>query len=216
MLELINDLGMRKDSGGTTRRWCEAKCSYCGEISEHRTQSIKTKKSCGCATHLKANIKHGMSKTRQYQIWADLKDRCHNPKNKSYIRYGARGITYDESWKTFEGFWNDMGCTYVDGLTIERKDNNLGYNKANCIWIPIEDQTINRHNINTFKQRDPNSYKIKVTTTDIAKYGKFYKNAKWGIKGRIMRKMAKDLNISENTAKIYLAKYIKGTLCKLT
>jgi len=41
---------------------------------------------------LKVHIKHNMSKTRQYQIWADIKDRCNNIKNKSYIRYGGRGI----------------------------------------------------------------------------------------------------------------------------
>lgn len=104
MLELIKDLGMRKDSGGTNRRWCEAKCSYCGNITEHRTQSLKTKKSCGCATHLKANVKHGMVNTRQYKIWADMKSRCDNPKNKSYIRYGGRKIIYTPSWKTFESF----------------------------------------------------------------------------------------------------------------
>jgi hypothetical protein len=217
MLEITKDLGMIKDSGGTTRRWCIAKCSYCDNESEHRTQSIKNKKSCGCATHLKASrLSHGMSSTRQYQTWADLKDRCDNIKNKSYVRYGARGISYDPSWKTFEGFWEDMKDGYTDGLTIERKDNNIGYTKANCTWITLQEQVNNRHTVNTFKQRDATTYTSKVTTAEIAEYGELYREAKYGTKGDIMRQMAKDLCLSENTAKTYLAKYIKGTLCKLT
>lgn len=214
-LTLIKDLGMRKEPG-CTRRWCLALCSYCNKEKELRTQSIKTRKSCGCATHLKARVTHGMSATRQYQIWADLKDRCNNPKNKSYIRYGARGITYDTTWDTFEGFWLDMEMGYTDELTIERENNNLGYTKSNCTWITLSAQANNRHDVNTFKQREPNSYNAKTTTSQIAEYGELYKKSKRGTKGCIMRQMAKDLSLSENTAKIYLSKYIKGTLCKLT
>ncbi len=214
-LKLIKDLGIRKEPG-CTRRWCIAECSYCGKEKELRTQSLRTLKSCGCATHLKAKVTHGMSATRQYQIWADLKDRCNNPKNKSYIRYGARGITYDPAWEVFENFWKDMQMGYTDDLTIERENNSLGYTKANCTWITLSDQTKNRNPINTFKQRKVSTYKSKVTTAEIAKYGDLYKDAKYGTKGCIMRQMAKDLNLSENTAKIYLAQYVKGTLCKLT
>lgn len=214
-MKLIKDLGMRVEPG-CTRRWCIAECSYCGQQAEHRTQAIKVKKSCGCATHLKAKVTHGMSSTRQYQTWADMKDRCDNPKNKSYVRYGSRGITYDTSWSTFEGFWLDMEEGYADDLTIERIDNSLGYNKANCTWITIQEQVVNRNHINTFKHRDVDSYNKKVTMKAFEPFGELYKLAKWGEKGLIVEDVVTQLGLSENTAKVYLAKYLKGTLCKLS
>lgn len=213
-MNIIEDLGMRKE-GKNTRRWCIAECPYCKKLVEMRTQQTKTTKSCGCATFLKAQTTHGMSKTRQYQIWADMKDRCTNPKNKSYVRYGGRDITYDTSWETFEGFWNDMHYGYKDNLTIERLDNNLNYCKTNCTWITIEDQALNRHAINTFKQRDLCSFKRIISIDDIIPFGEQYKVAKYGEKLKIVNSMCESLGIAVNTAKIYLSQYKKGTLCKL-
>lgn len=215
MLKIVEDLGTRKDVNNVSRRWCKALCSYCGSISEHRTQSLKNKQSCGCATHLKAHIKHGMSNTRQYQIWADMKDRCNNKKNKSYIRYGQRGIGYDIKWNTFEGFWEDMKDSYFDSGTIERLDNNKGYNKSNCIWITIEEQVKNRSEINTYKKRTKESYARKISLSDISFFGEKYKIAKYGEGKSIIKNMSNTLGISVNTSAIYLIKYKKDNLCKL-
>lgn len=212
MLEIIKDLGTRQDTSGVYRRWCLAKCSYCNNISEHRTQSIKNKQSCGCASHLKANTKHGLSGTRQYKIWIDMKTRCDNPNNKSFIRYGGRGITYCEGWESFQGFWEDMGESYFENATIERKDNSKGYNPENCTWITIQEQCLNRTKINTFKQRTKESYSRKVTSDDISIFGEKYLKAKYGEKKCIVDDMSRELGISINTAKIYLAKYIKGKI----
>lgn len=214
MLKFIKDLGMRKE-GNTTRRWCVAECPYCTKVKECRTCDLKNRQSCGCATHLKAHVKHGMSNTRQYTTWADLKDRCDNPNNKSYVRYGARGISYDPKWKTFEGFWEDMAEGYFDTGTIERKNNNLGYDKANCTWITIEDQVLNRSKINTFKQRETASYLRKITMPDIIPFGERYKNAPYGKGKEIKEELAATFSISIHTAAIYLSRYKKGTLCKL-
>lgn len=209
MLELIKDLGVRKDKSGMSRRWCLAKCSYCNTIAEHRTQSLKNKKSCGCVTHLKANNKHRMSGTRQYIIWVDMKTRCDNPNSKSYIRYGKRGISYCDKWKNFQGFWEDRGESYFETATIERKDNSKGYNPENCIWIPLQEQHLNRNKINTFKKRDIESYHRKVTKEDILIFGEKYLKAKYGEGKYIIEEMSKKLGIAVNTAIIYLAKYRK-------
>lgn len=212
MLEIIKDLGIIKDNGGTNRRWCLAKCSYCNEVSKHRTQSIKNKKSCGCATHLKANIKHGMSGTRQYHIWIDMKTRCDNQNSKSFIRYGERGISYCDKWSNFQGFWEDMGNSYFENATIERKDNSKGYNPDNCTWITIQEQCLNRNKINTFKKRIAESYNRKITKDDICIFGEKYIKAKYGEGRHIVNDMANELGIAINTAKIYLAKYKKGKI----
>lgn len=90
------------------------------------------------------NTTHGMSKTRQYRIWQQMKNRCDNPRNVKYPIYGGRGITYDEKWATFTGFWDDMHLGYRDDLTIDRIDNNKGYTKDNCRWVSYTKQNNNK------------------------------------------------------------------------
>ena len=90
------------------------------------------------------DITHGMSNTRQYQIWCNMKSRCDNPSSDFYYRYGGRGISYDKSWSSFENFWFDMGEGYSDNLSLERLDNNSHYCKQNCVWIELKDQAKNR------------------------------------------------------------------------
>jgi hypothetical protein len=151
MLELIEDLGMRKDDK-TSRRWCLAKCSFCGETKEHRTQSLKTKQSCGCATYLKAHIKHGCFKDRLYQIWADMKTRCNQPNNPRYYRYGGRGIKVTEEWNSFEPFkeWAESNG-YNDYLTIDRINNDGDYTPNNCEWITIQENLKRRNTYQGWK-----------------------------------------------------------------
>jgi len=82
-----------------------------------------------------------------YCVWADMKTRCNYPSNTSWKYYGARGIKVCPEWSTFAQFWADMGPTYKPGLTIERKDNSKGYSPDNCIWIPREQQHLNKSNV---------------------------------------------------------------------
>jgi hypothetical protein len=78
-----------------------------------------------------------------YRSWAGMKQRCNKPTQPAYHRYGGRGITYDPAWEKFPAFFADMGeCP--EGLTLEREDNNLGYNKENCVWATRATQSQNR------------------------------------------------------------------------
>jgi len=77
---------------------------------------------------------HGLSKHPAYAVWRSMRDRCRLPTHHAYDRYGGRGIAVCERWRTFEMFWEDMGPTYQAGLTLERKDNDKGYNPENCVW----------------------------------------------------------------------------------
>jgi hypothetical protein len=88
--------------------------------------------------------KHGMSATRPYKIWLQMKNRCSNPKNSRYYRYGAKGILYCSEWENFESFWFDMGPTYKEGLTIDRIDGTKNYDPENCRWADYSTQNNNR------------------------------------------------------------------------
>lgn len=72
-----------------------------------------------------------------------MRTRSENPKVKDYPRYGGAGVRVCERWRSFENFLADMGpCP--DGLTIEREDNDLGYEPNNCRWATWKEQRANQ------------------------------------------------------------------------
>lgn len=70
-------------------------------------------------------------------------ERCTNPNNKRHHVYGARGITVDPAWQTYQQFVADMGLC-PKGYSIERERNDEGYSKDNCYWLPRARQSLNR------------------------------------------------------------------------
>lgn len=109
--------------------------------------------SCGCVhkkqlseRNSKLLTTHGMSKTRLYTIWTDMKQRCGNPNDKYYYLYGGRGISVCSEWKSnFKSFaeWA-LANGYQDNLSIDRIDNDKGYCSDNCRWATAKEQANNK------------------------------------------------------------------------
>lgn len=82
--------------------------------------------------------------TSEYSAWYSMMHRCYNPKNAKFHRYGGRGILVCERWQKIENFLTDMGKKSSHKLTLERIDNDKGYDPSNCRWATYSDQNKNR------------------------------------------------------------------------
>jgi hypothetical protein len=98
-----------------------------------------------------AKTTHGQSRSRRtgrkasptYNIWAQMVQRCTNPKHKDWRLYGGRGITVCDRWLKFEDFLADMG-EKPGGLSIDRRDNDGNYEPGNCRWATAVEQANNK------------------------------------------------------------------------
>lgn len=131
-------------------RWlCQCDC---GEIIERSLISIKDgKSSCGCFRKINAakaislvKTIHGLSNSRIYRIWTNMMTRCYNRNSDKFKWYGERGISVCEKWQIFYGFLEDMGDSYKEGLTLDRRNNDKNYSKDNCRWVTQKQQCNNQ------------------------------------------------------------------------
>jgi hypothetical protein len=97
---------------------------------------------------------------RLFRIWSGMKQRCRNPNNQRYARYGGRGITYTPEWETFAGFYNSIPPGYQPHLCLDRTDNDGHYTPENTRWVSIAE---NNRNTNRPK-KPPRPPKVVVLT----------------------------------------------------
>jgi hypothetical protein len=96
--------------------------------------------------------KHGESHTHLYAVWKSMRQRCQNSNHRAYLRYGGRGISVCDEWQDYEKFkeWA-LSSGYDESAggykcSLDRVDNNGGYNPSNCRWVDYKIQANNRRN----------------------------------------------------------------------
>ena len=134
-------------------RFCDLSCVTCSKRKLVRIDVVRMLDQearpwrcnhCTASEHAtKASTKHGKYYSGAYRSWRKMKDRCLNPNHSNSRHYLERGIGICEKWMLFTGFYQDMGDR-PKGYSLDRIDNNQGYFKENCRWIPLRDQPKNR------------------------------------------------------------------------
>lgn len=87
----------------------------------------------------------GISKnySRKYRAWRSMKARCNNPRGKdAHIYYGL----LCDAWQDFQQFDADVSDPLDTSLTLDRIDNNKGYQPGNVRWVPFSEQHRNQRN----------------------------------------------------------------------
>lgn len=129
----------------------------CGKTIEVSGDVLRQghQKSCGCYRKEDAQMRfttHGQSNaggingkkcSRTYKSWQEMWRRCTIPDHVSYKNYGAKGVTVNPSWSSFEAFYGDMGDR-PQGMSLDRIDGSVGYCKENCKWSTRLEQNQNR------------------------------------------------------------------------
>lgn len=155
ILKVIKELDGYK-SGKITRRTFLCVCE-CGKQKEVRLYNLVNGHtvSCGCFNKLKSslsrhNVTHGLCNHPLYVVWQHMKERCNNPNNDRYFRYGGRGIMVCKEWDNdFIVFYNwsiEHGFEENKNLELDRRNNDLGYNPDNCRFVTSEVNANNKSN----------------------------------------------------------------------
>jgi hypothetical protein len=88
--------------------------------------------------------------SRTYIVWQRMHDRCTKPSSPKFHLYGGRGIKVCERWRDFAAFLADMG-EVPDGFTLDRVDNDRGYEPENCRWATRQEQRLNQRGVRRFE-----------------------------------------------------------------
>lgn len=136
---------VRHGSNITTDCLCRCECGTT-KVMKLANVTAGLSQSCGCLMHefKRANFKHGMSETREFNSWLGMIARVENPKNQKFYRYGGRGIRICSRWRnSFNDFYADMGPK-PNWATLGRIDNDGDYCPTNCRWETQKQQASNR------------------------------------------------------------------------
>jgi hypothetical protein len=159
--------------------------------------------------------KHPSTQTRStYTSWVNMRLRCSNPNHPLWQHYGGRGIRVCDEWNmSYDEFYEAMGDR-PEGYTIDRIDNDRGYEPGNCRWVSMAVQ--NRNN------RRTHLISHKGETLPLVDWAKRYGFTPTGMRARL-KKLPREIALSsENqrpikkhgTLTMYVADKCRCEICR--
>jgi len=149
-----------RSKNGKTQWRCRCSCGEWAPCVIGTDLTTGNTRSCGClqkevATRsLVKQTTHGLSGksgNSHYTRWVGIKQRTTNPNAANYHNYGGRGIFMHHTWieagKGFERFkWylDTVLGPCPEGMSLDRKDNDQGYEPGNLQWATQSQQLGNR------------------------------------------------------------------------
>ena len=148
ILTALSFCGFRESKSGNKLPLINVFCK-CGTIKIIEAYDLSRGKtrSCGCTRKINCNhSKYSVSINRLHNIWGSMNHRCYNDKDKAYKYYGGKGITVCKEWRNNYQVFLDWSLLngYDENLTIDRIDNNIGYEPNNCRWVTLKKNCNNR------------------------------------------------------------------------
>lgn len=143
-------MAMAPSRGGQATWDCLCDCGATVNVIRHSLMRGATQ-SCGCFMKersreeiVKRSRTHGKRHTPEYSVWCGMKRRCENPNEKTYPRYGGRGV--EVRFQSFEEFLQEVGPRPTPDHTIDRKDAGGHYEPGNVRWATWTEQARNKRN----------------------------------------------------------------------
>jgi hypothetical protein len=134
---------LQKNTSGNLLWECKCTCGNLKAISGSELRLGRTTKCSNCRIEgTRQEVR--LVDHRLYSVWIGMRRRCNSLKSKDYPNYGGRGITVCERWQNFKLFLEDMEDSFIEGLTLDRKENNGNYTPENCKWSTITEQNNNK------------------------------------------------------------------------
>jgi hypothetical protein len=151
-LTLLN-IGSMKKANGHFESIYVCRCT-CGEQVGLARYQLRQRTMCFTCSELERRrkiAKHGLFSAPGYHSWQKINSRCLRPNDRAYPRYGGRGITVCERWHRdnpdgLKNFLEDMGPKPGKNFSVDRIDNDKGYEPTNCRWATPKTQSDNRRN----------------------------------------------------------------------
>lgn len=148
-------IGVGPERRGTKEAWlCRCRCGTERVINAYQLV-VGRSKSCGCRVQTALpgyTTKHGENRkgapTYLYLTWVSMKRRCYSRGDPSYSNYGGRGIEVHAAWRQdYAAFARyiraQLGERPTVKHTLDRIDNNRGYEPGNVRWASKSEQVRN-------------------------------------------------------------------------
>lgn len=163
-LTVIEFAGIGRDKIAYWKCLCD-----CGQVHVSSGNNLQQGrvKSCGCRRGVVNRARlttHGKRNTSEYKAWRSIKLRCFCPSSHNYADYGGRGIVACEGINnSFEYFHSAVGDKPFRGASIDRIDNERGYDCGQCDDCRQRKASCNMQWANWFQQAQNRRGNHKIT-----------------------------------------------------